>query len=164
MRRKEHEADIGHEGKLLPKRITKTGRKVRPKHFFLSDILMGGLARQRMRDLYKGRVGREVKKRDKRGRGTTSASFPSPISLHPKATETTAEKECKPDVQIYRKEREGGLGSHSSKHGNYHAKQKENKKIRDYGENSGHMAREASLHPISEIYMWNDCELYPASM
>ncbi|GFY33783.1 hypothetical protein TNCV_4594951 [Trichonephila clavipes] len=26
------------------------------------------------------------------------------------------------------------------------------------------MAREASLHPISEKYMWNDCGLYPASM
>ncbi|GFX07495.1 hypothetical protein TNCV_5092091 [Trichonephila clavipes] len=34
----------------------------------------------------------------------------------------------------------------------------------DYGDNSGHMAREASLHPISEKYMWNDCGLYPASM
>ncbi|GFS90407.1 hypothetical protein TNCV_4096331 [Trichonephila clavipes] len=33
-----------------------------------------------------------------------------------------------------------------------------------YGDNSGHMAREASLHPISEKYMWNDCGLYPASM
>ncbi|GFT57053.1 hypothetical protein TNCV_1691151 [Trichonephila clavipes] len=29
----------------------------------------------------------------------------------------------------------------------------------DYGENSGHMAREASLHPISEIYMLNDSPL-----
>ncbi|GFU97369.1 hypothetical protein TNCV_3889841 [Trichonephila clavipes] len=26
------------------------------------------------------------------------------------------------------------------------------------------MAREASLHPISEKYMWNDCGLYPASI
>ncbi|GFX44512.1 RNase H domain-containing protein [Trichonephila clavipes] len=34
----------------------------------------------------------------------------------------------------------------------------------DYGDNSGHMAREASLHPISEKYMWNDCGLYPASI
>ncbi|GFW48407.1 hypothetical protein TNCV_1109691 [Trichonephila clavipes] len=33
-----------------------------------------------------------------------------------------------------------------------------------YGDNSGHMAREASLHPISEKYMWNDCGLYPASI
>ncbi|GFW66880.1 hypothetical protein TNCV_4687651 [Trichonephila clavipes] len=29
---------------------------------------------------------------------------------------------------------------------------------------SGHMAHEASLHPISEKYMWNDCGLYPASI
>ncbi|GFX18765.1 uncharacterized protein TNCV_3019231 [Trichonephila clavipes] len=29
---------------------------------------------------------------------------------------------------------------------------------------SGHMAREASLHPISEKYMRNDCGLYPASI
>ncbi|GFU90306.1 hypothetical protein TNCV_148201 [Trichonephila clavipes] len=35
---------------------------------------------------------------------------------------------------------------------------------RNYGDNSGHMAREASLHPISEKYIWNDCGLYPASI
>ncbi|GFW40351.1 hypothetical protein TNCV_1019091 [Trichonephila clavipes] len=29
---------------------------------------------------------------------------------------------------------------------------------------SGHMAREASLHPISEKYKRNDCGLYPASI
>ncbi|GFW96299.1 integrase catalytic domain-containing protein [Trichonephila clavipes] len=36
--------------------------------------------------------------------------------------------------------------------------------VSNYGDNSEHMAREASLHPISEKYMWNDCGLYPASM